>query len=99
MKGVWFLHLLLLLRSIALATIQLGHCNGIIEKLNLCHTDENGYDMSGPNKPYPSILTPSIEIHDIVEVNPGEKSVTLLLEIFLQWNDTRLELNSSDPNE
>lgn len=95
MKVVWIL--LLLRSSIALGTIE--HCGKIIEKSSLCHTDDNGYDMSGPNKPYPSKLTPSIEIHDIVEFNPEEKSVTFLLEIFLQWNDTRLELKSVDPND
>ena len=96
MKVVW-IHLIHL-AGITLA-IQLDNCKGNIEKLSLCHTDENGYDMSGPSQPYPSNLTPSVEIHDIVEVHPEEKSVTMLVEIFLEWNDARLELKSADPNE
>ena len=78
---------------------QLKSCDEDISELTLCYVDENGYDLSGPSKPFPSKLTPSIEIHDVVEFNAEEKSLSLLLEIHLEWNDTRLFLKSGDPNK
>ena len=78
---------------------QLKSCDEEFSELSLCYIDENGYDLSGPSKPYPSKLTPSIEIHDVVEFNPDEKSLSLLLEIHLQWNDSRLFLKSGDENK
>ena len=63
--------------------------------LRLCKLNET-YDKTFPSNP-PMYLHQSITLYDVVDFNPEQETVTVFLQLFTWWNDTRLTLKSSYP--
>ena len=82
------------------------HCNGqsIVKPcdenqigLRLCQI-EVPYDKTFPSNP-PMYINQSITVYDVVDFNPEQQTVTIFLQLYIWWKDTRLTLASSDPNQ
>ena len=56
------------------------------------------YDKTFPSDP-PMYLNQTIRLYDVVDFNDEEQTVTIFLQLFTWWDDTRLTLTSSDKNE
>ena len=75
--------------------------------LNLCKNEDtfglcsltDKYDKSYPPDPRPIYLNQTITIFDIVDFNQDDRTVTLFLQLYIFWNDTRLTNKYSDPSE
>ena len=67
------------------------------QDLGLCSLSDN-YDKSYPPDPRPMYLNQTITLFDIVEFDQDARTVTLFMQIYLFWNDTRItkKFNSSE---
>ena len=65
--------------------------------LRLCKIKAS-YDKTFPPNP-PMFLHQSITLYEIVDFDSEQQTVTVFLQLFTWWNDTRLTLTSSDPKE
>ena len=83
---------------ICFAFSKLPLCSEKFEGIRLCSLDPN-YDKSYPPDPKPVTLKQSITILDIFEFNANTQTITLSLRLKSFWEDTRVILKSSDPNE
>jgi hypothetical protein len=72
-------------------------CNENHIGLSLCKINAT-YDKTFPPNP-PMYLHQSVKLWDILDFNTEEQTVTVFLQLFTWWNDTRLTLTSSDSNE
>ena len=72
-------------------------CNENHIGLRLCKINAT-YEKTFPPNP-PMYLDQSVKLWDILDFNPEEQTVTVFLQLFTWWNDTRLTLTSSDSNE
>lgn len=63
----------------------------------ICKLTEK-YEKSLPCEPYPLNLTQIITVHDVVNMNAKEQTITVFLQLMSIWNDTRItaKLNGSD---
>ena len=73
-------------------------CSENFEGIRLCSLDAN-YDKSYPPDPRPISLKQTITLLDIFEFNADTQTVTLSLRLKTFWKDTRITLQSSNPNE
>ena len=77
---------------------QFDNCNVTKTKLQIC----KGSDTYIPN--YPSTynrylseslkLKPTLTFLNLADFDPDEKIVTVFVSLMLEWNDTRLSLNT-----
>ena len=47
----------------------------------------------------PTKLLSSVSVFKIAEIDPDQSTITLNLLLSIVWNDTRLTVESNDPNE
>ena len=50
-------------------------------------------------KPHPLILAPTFTLLDIVEVDDEKNSLTILVDVSVEWNDTRLTMKGTNKSE
>ena len=72
-------------------------CQENISGLRLCIINST-YGKTFPSDP-PLYLHQAVTLYDVVDFNAEDQTVTVFLQLFTSWNDTRLTLKSSDPNE
>ena len=76
-------------------------CNGKVSKIQLCnlHTDE--YDKSTPpwSPGNPMVLNSYLTVYKIAELNEEENTISLNFLLSVVWYDTRLTLESNNPNK
>ena len=82
--------------------LSISSCNG---KIYQCDSENNVESnvctLVHPNhifgfpKPRPLHIDIRISVEDVTEVDEEKETVTLSLQITLEWNDTRLSLNQS----
>ena len=98
-------------KSIALLTIilflkikptkALVKCNGTVTELQLCSLDVK-YQKGVPpgcKDCKPMSLSSSLTVFKIAELDENQNTVTLNLLLSVVWNDTRVTLESNDPDE
>ena len=93
----FILFLLLEIRS----TTALVKCNGTVSKLQLCFIGEK-YDKGAPpgnGVPEPMKMVSSVTVFKIAELDENQNTLTLNLLLSIIWNDTRITLETNDPNE
>ena len=91
---------ILFLLSVVKFTNALVKCNGKVSKIQLCSLQNDEYDESIPpwSPGNPMILKSSVTIYKIAELNEEENTITLNFLLAVKWYDTRLSLESNDPN-
>ena len=93
----FILFLLLEIRS----TTALVKCNGTVAKLQLCFLPDK-YDKGAPpgnGVPEPMKMVSSVTVFKIAELDENQNTLTLNLLLSIIWNDTRITLETNDPNE
>ena len=76
-------------------------CNGTVSKLQLCSLTDK-YDKGVPqgcNDCGPIVLYPSVTVFKISEIDEQHNTITMNVLISAVWNDTRVTLETNDPNE
>ena len=82
-------------------TTALVKCNRTVSKLQLCFIDEK-YDKGAPpgnGVPEPMKMVSSVTVFKIAELDENQNTLTLNLLLSIIWNDTRITLETNDPNE
>ena len=95
------LKLLILLLSVVRFSNALVKCNGKVSKIQLCNLQDDEYDEGVPpwSPGNPMILKSSITVYKIAELNEEENTITLNFLLSVVWYDTRLSLESNNPNK
>ena len=94
---MYFKFLVFLLFPIRSAT-ALVKCNGTVTKLQLCFLSDK-YDKGKPPGKWPMKMVSSVTTFKIAELDENQNTITLNLLISALWNDTRITLETDDPNE
>ena len=92
--------ILVLLFSIR-STTALVKCNGTVSKLQLCFINDK-YDKGytpGNGVPEPMKMLSSVTVFKIAELDENQNTLTLNLLLSVVWNDSRITLETNDPNE
>ena len=76
-------------------------CNGKVSKIQLCNLHNNEYEESMPSfsPGNPMILKTSVIVYKIAELNDKDNTITLDFLLSVVWYDTRLSLESNNPNK
>ena len=95
------LKLLILLLSVIRLSTALVKCNGKVSKIQLCNLQNDEYDEGIPpwSPENPMILKSSVTVHKIAELNEEENTISLNFLLSVVWYDTRLSLESNNPNK
>ena len=95
------LKLLILLLSVIRLSTALVKCNGKVSKIQLCNLQNDEYDEGIPpwSPGNPMILKSSVTVYKIAELNEEENTITLNFLLSVVWYDTRLSLESNNPNK
>ena len=96
-----YLKCILVLLFAIRSTTALVKCNGTVSKLQLCFIDEK-YDKGAPpgnGVPEPMKMVSSVTVFKIAELDENQNTLTLNLLLSIRWNDTRITLETNDPNE
>ena len=80
------------------STKALVKCNGTVTKLQLCFLSDK-YDKGKPPGKWPMKMVSSVTTFKIAELDENQNTITLNLLISALWNDTRITLETDDPNE
>ena len=73
-------------------------CNELSSpKGKLCFVNDT-YDKSQPSGPHPNYVNSHLWIHEIVDFNAEEQTITIFADFFVEWNDTRIQLKDSEDN-
>ena len=83
-------------------SLSISCCNGKIHQCdsennvesNVCTLVHPKHIFDAP-KPRPLHIDIKISVEDVTEVDEEKETVTLSLQITLEWNDTRLSLNQT----
>ena len=54
------------------------------------------YDEYVVPKPHPLELKPQISLFDIIRIDEERNSITIFMELFMNWNDTRILLTAKN---
>ena len=76
-------------------------CDGGMTKLKICSLVEK-YDKGVPLECKhcdPLEMRSSVTVFKIAELDEDQNTITLDLLLSVSWNDTRLTLETNDPNE
>ena len=95
-----FKFILFLLFTIRSST-ALVKCNGTVAKLQLCFLPDK-YDKGAPpgnGVPEPMKMNSSVTTFKIAELDENQNTITLNLLLSVIWNDTRITLETDNPNE
>ena len=94
------LKFLILLLSVIRFSNALVKCNGKVSRIQLCNLHNNEYEQSMPSfsPGNPMILKTVVVVYKIAELNEKENTITLNFLLAVKWYDTRLSLESNDPN-
>jgi hypothetical protein len=90
----FLVYLLLSIRS----TTALVKCNGTVTKLQLCFLSDK-YDKGKPAGKWPMKMVSSVTTFKIAELDENQNTITLNLLLSVMWNDTRITLETDNPNE
>ena len=95
------LKLLILLLSVVRLSNALVKCNGKVSKIQLCNLHNDEYEQSMPSwsPGNPMILKTSVIVYKIAELNDKDNTITLDFLLSVVWYDTRLSLESNNPNK
>ena len=97
MKLIFVISLAFVIRT----SKALVKCDGGMTKLKLCSLVEK-YDKGVPLECKhcdPLEMRSSITVFKIAELDEDQDTITLDLLLSVSWNDTRLTLETNDPNE
>ena len=61
--------------------------------------DIKDYVSTNNPEPLPTKVDIMLNVFDIIDVDEGSQSVTLILKIVLEWQDFRLDVNRSKVDE
>ena len=94
------LKFLILLLSVIRFSNALVKCNGKVSRIQLCNLHNNEYEQSMPSfsPGNPMKLKTVVVVYKIAELNDKENTITLNFLLAVKWYDTRLSLESNDPN-
>lgn len=98
MKGSRKLFVLIIICSISCCNGTILPCNKSIES-KVCFNLTDEYIPTNSPEPLPTIISTTIKVGEIIGVNEEEQTVTLLLKIILEWNDTKLSVVRSKKEE
>ena len=95
--------ILLVLLSLPMITqskemANLPSCDLTFEEETICKTVKV-YESNEVPEPHPLILAPTFTLHDIVEVDDEKNSLTILVDVSVEWNDTRLTMKGTNKSE
>jgi hypothetical protein len=79
----------------------LVECNGTVKKLQLCFLAEK-YDEGTPfpcKGCDPLKVSTSVTVLKIAELDENKNTITLNVLLSVWWNDTRITIETNDPNE
>ena len=69
-------------------------CNESVEsKVCILVDDIDDYVPTNTPKPLPAFIDITITVNNIIEVDEEKQTVSLSLQVTLEWNDTRLSAN------
>ena len=89
-------HIILsLLFCITCIAAQLQHCNESTELKNICK-NVNNYHPSMASKPWPTNVKILIDILEIVDFDWNHNTLTIFVQLWTMWNDTRLSLSDGE---
>ena len=92
--------LFLLKLDLALCESLLPPCS--VEKITedpyLCKLS-NEHCSACPPKPWPAKVTPIVNIKDIVDLDKNKKSLTVVTEITLSWDDPNISVRTPNDSE
>ena len=100
--------LIVLLYVVRFNNALLEKCNGKVSKVQLCNLQNDEYNegITEYNKGVPSwspgnpmILKSSVTVYKIAEFNEEENTITIDFLLSAIWHDTRLSLESINPNQ
>ena len=78
----------------------LTHCNETVTKLTMCSlVDVYEQGMPPLETDGPLMVINSVTLFSLAELNEDQSSITLTVLLSLVWNDTRLTLQSPNPDE
>ena len=96
---MWFL--LIFLFTLLKTSKGLVKCNGTVSKLQLCSLTGK-YDKGVPpgcKECEPMVLYSSVTVFKISELDETQNTITMNVLLSVAWNDTRVTLETNDPNE
>ena len=70
---------------------QLQHCNESTELKDVCK-NVNNYDPNMASKPWPTNVKIFMDILEIVDFDWNYNTVTIFVQFWTMWNDTRLSI-------
>ena len=93
--------IVLVLSVVRLNNALLVKCNGEVLKIQLCNLHNEEYEMGNPSwsPGNPMIIKSSVIVYKIAELNEEEKTITLNFLLSVIWHDTRISLESNNPNK
>ena len=71
------------------SAVRFPNCFDNIPNGTLCQNDNLDVELSYPPKPLPIRIKPMIYLKDIAEVNEEWQTISLIMHVFVQWQDLR----------
>ena len=85
----------------AIVEAKLKLCSEPVNEIQLCK-HKNEYRANEPNRilsytdPKPAILTPILNMQNVVDVDHDKKSMTLYFTIEMNWNESRIDVSTPE---
>ena len=74
---------------------KLQNCNESTELKDICK-NVNDYDPNMASKPWPTNVKIFMDIQEIVNFDWDHNTVTIFVEFWTMWNDTRLSITNGE---
>ena len=89
--------LVLFMLFVRLSYAELSFCeDDTVIGLRICGNEDYN---KGHGETKPTFVKERIVLYDIKEFEPDDQTVTLFLMLYSYWNDSRVKLKSSDPEQ
>ena len=86
------LFIIIIISSTALS-LELNRCSNKTEKIKtVCRLIDN-YEIDEPSTPFPITIELDINILDIVDLDWTANTITLFIQLWTFWKDSRLTIN------
>ena len=92
---MYFVIVLSLSFYITCIVAQLQHCNESTELKDVCK-NVNNYDPNMGSKPWPTNVKILMDILEIVDFDWNHNTVTIFVQFWTMWNDTRLSITNGE---
>ena len=76
----------------SISSLKIENCSNKTSNIKTICKLVDVYEMDYPPEPYPFTLDMKIDIHDIVDLDWTENTITLFIQLWTFWDDPRLTI-------